>query len=351
MPRTAVVPRTVRKRRDALPMKRNTLYHGTDPEALSELWTRSNLPVKVEALNTRGVSFHYEFASAGPISFGRGSYEGDSLWSPQAGSRIEKLLIHLPSIGDAFITTGQGELHSRPGWATIVEGRRTEGARIHGPRRSVSMYIEESKLVGRLASLLERPVCGSLDIHPNIDLTTGAGQVLKHLVEAASCGIMGSAPLRQSPLALTNLCEALTCLLLESIPHRFSAELLRPAALPAPWHVKRAIDFMRAHLADPISVEDIALAATVSERSLQEGFRRFKMTTPMAYLRTLRLAAARLDLLNDDLQPTIAAVALKWGFSHLGRFSAVYRAAYGEHPSETVRRRAAMTGHRLPFLG
>ncbi|MFP5477787.1 MAG: helix-turn-helix domain-containing protein, partial [Gammaproteobacteria bacterium] len=34
----------------------------------------------------------------------------------------------------------------------------------------------------------------------------------------------------------------------------------------------------------------------------------------------------------------VAGVALRWGFGHLGRFSADYRARFGEYPSETVRR-------------
>jgi len=339
--------KATKSKTDGISSKGNDRYQGTDPEALCEMWARSNFPVKVEALNRRGISFDYEFASAGPISFGRASFEGDSLWTPPARNRDEKLLILLPSLGDSFLTTSQGEVHSMPGWATIVEGCGSVRTRIHGPRRSVAVYMEESRLVGRLASLLERPVCGSLDIHPSINLATESGQVLKHLVEVASGGMMGSAPLRQSPLALANLCETLSCFLLETIPHRFSAELSRPASQPAPWHVKRAIDFMRAHLADPISLEDIASAANVSARSLQEGFRRFKMRTPMAYLQYLRLEAAHLDFLNDDLQLTIAAIALRWGFVHLGRFSAVYRAAYGENPSETVRRRAGKTGYKL----
>jgi AraC-like DNA-binding protein len=34
----------------------------------------------------------------------------------------------------------------------------------------------------------------------------------------------------------------------------------------------------------------------------------------------------------------VTAVALRWGFGHLGQFAADYRARFGELPSETLRR-------------
>ncbi|MFK0206336.1 AraC family transcriptional regulator [Agrobacterium sp. NPDC090283] len=338
-----IVVKAMRSKADEILSKGNIRYQGTDPDELSELMTRSISPVRVEALNKGGVSFEFEFASLGPIGFSSASYQGDSLWRLQPGNRSETLLIVLPSIGNSSLTIGQREVHAMPGSATIANGHRIESARTYGLGRHTTMTIEETRLLGRLSSMLERPVRGGLDIHPNVDLTTGPGQMLKHLVEAASSGVVGAAPLRQSPLALANLCETLSCLILETIPHRFSEDLLRPTAQPAPRHVKRAIDFMHAHVAEPMSLADIAAAANVSERCLQQGFRQFKTTTPMAYLQHLRLQGAHLDFLNHDHRMTIAGVALKWGFVHLGRFSALYRAVYKEKPSETVRRCPART--------
>jgi AraC-like DNA-binding protein len=34
---------------------------------------------------------------------------------------------------------------------------------------------------------------------------------------------------------------------------------------------------------------------------------------------------------------TVAAVAHRWGFAHLGRFAYAYRARFGVSPSETLR--------------
>ncbi|MGR6997707.1 helix-turn-helix transcriptional regulator [Yinghuangia aomiensis] len=89
-----------------------------------------------------------------------------------------------------------------------------------------------------------------------------------------------------------------------------------------------------------ISVADIAAASHMSVRTLQEKFRTHLGVTPLAHLRHVRLAGAHADLLavaegrSDD---TVTGIALRWGFSHLGRFGSLYRAAYGRLPSQTTR--------------
>jgi transcriptional regulator GlxA family with amidase domain len=59
----------------------------------------------------------------------------------------------------------------------------------------------------------------------------------------------------------------------------------------------------------------------------------------MQYLRHLRLDRARADLLHLADVPSVASVALRWGFGHLGRFSADYKERFGESPGESLRRR------------
>jgi AraC-like DNA-binding protein len=96
--------------------------------------------------------------------------------------------------------------------------------------------------------------------------------------------------------------------------------------------VRRAIAFIEQHPDADISVADIAAAAAnVSIRAVQFAFRRHLDTTPMDYLRTVRLDRAHHDLLttNPSLGDTVTA---RWGFHHHSRFAARYRHAYGVTP-------------------
>lgn len=102
--------------------------------------------------------------------------------------------------------------------------------------------------------------------------------------------------------------------------------------------VRRAVDHIEANVQHELTVADIATAAGVTPRALQLAFRRHLDTTPMAYLRRVRLAGTHDELREADPSSgtTVTEVSGRWGFCGSSRFTAYYRQAYGETPSETL---------------
>lgn len=113
-----------------------------------------------------------------------------------------------------------------------------------------------------------------------------------------------------------------------------------PALLyPRNARIRNAVDHIHANAARPMTVREIAAVAGLSIRSTQEGFQRVVGTSPMAYVHALRMDRVRAELLAADVRGTTVTVAARrWGFLHLGRFSAAYRARFGEFPRETLHR-------------
>lgn len=110
-------------------------------------------------------------------------------------------------------------------------------------------------------------------------------------------------------------------------------------APPVPPQVRRALTFIDDNLDRSISVGDVAAAAGLSARGLQDSFRRITGETPMARLRRARLDRVRAELVSADAAvDSVAAIARRWGFTHLGRFAQAYERRYGELPSRTLRR-------------
>lgn len=102
--------------------------------------------------------------------------------------------------------------------------------------------------------------------------------------------------------------------------------------------LRRAVSFIESNADRDIGAADIAAAAGVTIRAVQLAFRRHLDTTPMAYLRRVRLACVHEELRSaDPTRRTVTAVAARWGFGSASRFSAYYRAAYGVPPSATLR--------------
>jgi AraC-like DNA-binding protein len=108
------------------------------------------------------------------------------------------------------------------------------------------------------------------------------------------------------------------------------------SALPA--DLVRALGWLRCHLSEPIPLELLAQVGGVRPRTLETHFKMFLGTTPLGWVRRMRLARARQELLHAGPQDTVTNIALSSGFSELGRFAAQYRKIFGELPSTTIQR-------------
>jgi AraC-like DNA-binding protein len=124
----------------------------------------------------------------------------------------------------------------------------------------------------------------------------------------------------------------------------FPNTALRVAHTPSPGRVepaalRRAVAFVDANAERPITVQDMATAASTTPRALQQAFARHRDTTPTGYLRRVRLEHAHRELQAADPVDgtTVGSVAARWGFISPGRFAAQYREIYGALPSHTLR--------------
>jgi AraC-like DNA-binding protein len=110
-----------------------------------------------------------------------------------------------------------------------------------------------------------------------------------------------------------------------------------PSALPV--DLIRALEWLRAHLSEPVQLNSLAAISGTPPRTLERHFRMFLGTTPLGWVRRMRLARARQALLHAGAEDTVTDIALTNGFAQLGRFAAEYRRAFGELPSRTMQRR------------
>jgi len=103
--------------------------------------------------------------------------------------------------------------------------------------------------------------------------------------------------------------------------------------------LRAAVEYIHAHAAEPVTIVDLSEAAGLSVRSVQESFRRVFDVSPLTYLRQVRLDRVREELLEAGPQAgAVGDIARRWGFAHLGRFSASYAERFGEYPKQTLRR-------------
>jgi len=115
--------------------------------------------------------------------------------------------------------------------------------------------------------------------------------------------------------------------------------------------VARAEAYLRAHPDAPLPVSRLARLVGLSERGLREAFYRVRGMGPKRWMVAKRLRGVRAILRTQSAVPTtVTDAAADYGFYELGRFAALYREAFGEAPSETLRsrRRQSTASDRSP---
>lgn len=92
-----------------------------------------------------------------------------------------------------------------------------------------------------------------------------------------------------------------------------------------------AVEFMRAHLEDPVEMADVAEHIGLSKRQLERLFQRYIRASPAQFYLDLRVTRAH-ALLNET-NMTVAEVAAATGFTSSSQLSQRFRKRYGKSPS------------------
>jgi AraC-like DNA-binding protein len=203
--------------------------------------------------------------------------------------------------------------------------------------RQLVVKIERDFLERQLRDLLGAPIQVPIKLAGQLDTATGPGRTCAGLIRMVASEFSNETGMLDHPLVLKNLNETLTTALLFANDHVYRDALSRPAHAYRPPPVRRAIEAIESVPEHPYTMATLADAGGVSVRTLQAGFRRYVGITPMTYLRDVRLARAHEELrAGDPRHTTVAQIAYRWGFVHLGRFAAAYRARYHTTPSRTL---------------
>ncbi|CAG7599585.1 HTH-type transcriptional activator RhaR [Paenibacillus solanacearum] len=115
-----------------------------------------------------------------------------------------------------------------------------------------------------------------------------------------------------------------------------------------PEPVRLANQFIERHYGEPVSLEQIANAAQLSKHYLCKTFRKFTGTTPIDYLRKLRIEEAVRLLQHTDIP--ISQIAMKTGFDNASYFGKVFHQLVGITPTEFRQRKSDLSADYLHIM-
>ena len=314
------------------------LFHSQD---LDE--TRSNVGriFKPHALGVCGkrqrLDAQMDHLAIGGLSLNRLRYGADVTIEPACLDDF--LLVQMPLAGSAHIQCGTRTIVSDPSCASVVTPSLPLHMRWQGQCDQLIVRIERPALEAACGNLLGHALPRPLEFELGMDLRHGQGQAWRNLVLFLA-GSQFTDNAAQHPLLAAQVEQLLVSSLLLGQPHNYSSALQHSASTPAPGYMQRAQAYITEHCDQPITVGDIARHAAVSVRSLYAGFQQHHGTSPMAYLRLVRLQRVRETLIqarDTGSRASVTQIAMAWGFGHLGHFTAAYRQQFNELPSQTLR--------------
>ena len=321
--------------RERLDKPRHLLFNSHDP---NEAQTNVGRVMTTHELNVISDAGRLE-ASMHYMPFG-----DTSLYRLKYGSSVE---IHIPTITAYYCIQIplQGHAHVVNGTQRVESNVRT--ASVLNPDNSTDMvwdYDNEQLMVRISRSLMERTAIGILghDIDEPLRFDVGFGWqdcpawhcLISYLLDFYTAS---SPEVRNNKLITNQLNQLTATTLFLNHKHSYTQHPHQQRVSVRPRHIKRAQEYMESHAHEAITVEQVAKVCEVSVRSLYSGFKDFVGTSPMQYLRNLRLDHVRRDLLSNETG-SVTSIAMQWGFSHMGRFSATYKERFGESPNQTLRK-------------
>jgi AraC-like DNA-binding protein len=104
----------------------------------------------------------------------------------------------------------------------------------------------------------------------------------------------------------------------------------RKTALPK-WRLKRAFDYIEEHLAEPITLAELAASTGLTSMHFAGQFRAATGLRPHEYLLSRRIARAREQLATSE--ETLVDIALGVGFQTQAHFTTVFKRFVGATPS------------------
>jgi AraC-like DNA-binding protein len=285
---------------------------------------------------SQGFGFTQRVTQVGPITVGDITYATDVAIGFDENRASYQVLVPLQGWLESR-HRGQ-QLTSTPGRAAIYrpDGEMTV-LRWPGGSRHLAVKIDQVAVDRALEILVDIPPDSPIPFTATLPLQAAAAQDWVRLLLMVHRQLQCPDSLIRHPLVWDPLVDSLIHGLLLVADHPYRDALAAPAAPGRPAAVRDAMDIIEARPHLPLTTSTLAMHCHVSVRTLQAGFQRHLGMSPMAYVRVVRLRHAHRDLCSaDPSHHTVAAIAHRWGFTHLSRFAAAHKTMYGQSPLQVL---------------
>ncbi|MCK0509052.1 AraC family transcriptional regulator [Aromatoleum anaerobium] len=327
----------------SVPVLANSLlFRTSDLEEARDRVSRVFCSHRLRVVGERGpIGAEMYFRQIRGIGVGRILYGASVVIEP--GQLDSFALIQMPISGAEVVEHGGETVNSTPDVASVVSPTLPVRMRHGADTEKLVVKIDRDALERHCRQHLGGNLRQPVEFRPEMSLVAPRSlswvRLMNWLCDEVGQERSGEDTILDSPLFSAQIEQMVIATLLLSQPHNYSERLEDNGPSIAPHFIRKVERFIDENAQEPLTIGELAEHAGVSTRSLFAGFRKYRSTTPMHYLKDVRLQRVREVLLQASPDSTtVTNVAMQWGFSHLGHFTSDYKRAFGESPSATLGR-------------
>ncbi len=319
------------------PLSNYPVLHSRDPEYARERLfavfgaTRFDIPAGQEAFEVR--ANHLQIGGLGLSYCG---YDGDASLEFGRASFVSQIF-NISGTGRYEAGDVSGEI--TPGsWSSILPAHTPVKLDVKSGHCQFLLRIEFDTLVRYLCALLGQEVSAELQFQHTTYAPAMTSLRRRVFLFAAEYNERGA---YFSDLAAAEVERMLVMNFLMCHGHNYTHLLLRQPFPSTPKAVMAVEQFIEANWDKPIDISTMTSIAKVSARSLFRQFKKDRGYSPADFAKRIRLNHAREMLEQSDGEASVTQIALKCGFQNPGHFARDFRLAFGELPSEILRKSVA----------
>jgi AraC-like DNA-binding protein len=313
-------------------------------EALNRIWGAFDFCAPRGQKQFHAVASHWQ---SGPIGLSYCAYDASAEVKFPAANFVRQQVC----LDGGAVTTSRGrEAQMSRESASNVGFQSDIRTKFQAGYRQLVLRIDTEALNSKMEALCGSPRKVIIDPVAPVDSRVPAARTLRSLVLLLA-GQLDEPDALLPDLALQELSDLLIVAFLHSGQDGATGLLdLEPRGV-APWQVRRAEQYIDGNSHLPLTVEGLAMAVGCSARSLFKTFRKSHGLSPMGFVKKRRLERAHRLLRSPEAATTVIGVALACGFQNAGHFARDFHRAFGELPSEILRRAKGERPGRLPIEG
>ncbi len=253
-------------------------------------------------------------------------------WGYRTSNELDGFLITMPHSGFIQWRNRNGTHRAERGAVVIADQREIHFANYAAGIHYTTVYISNADMVKQLSLILGYLPRSRVFFEKTISEQWKINSIQKLVETILDFSEKSSFFVRK---VADSLKESLIGFFLCNFNSNYTLSILGPerSIMLTPHLINRAAEYMEASVDPHLTVCEVAAHTGLSVRSLQVGFKKFKNTTPIVFLREQRLEKARRMFGMKDNSLTPKEIAYACGFTNYQSFCKYYSLKYFVHPS------------------